>query len=419
MPQIELKNIYKIFGTSPSKVVDLVKSGKTKDEVLADTGHTVGLSDVSLTIEAGEIFVIMGLSGSGKSTLIRHFNRLIDPTDGQILLNGDDILKYGDSDLLDLRRKKMSMVFQKFALLPHRTVLDNVSYGLEIQGVAKQEREKEAHKWIDIVGLKGYDTQFPSQLSGGMQQRVGLARALCTDPEILLMDEAFSALDPLIRSGMQDLLLELQAELDKTIVFITHDLDEALRIGDRIAILKDGMLVQVGRPDEILLKPATKYVEEFVRDVNRARVLTADVLSEPPEWRITTDRIEKAMDQMRGWGADYAYAVKDNEFQGIVTMEALEEASGAEQQTVWDVADDSVTLAPSDNLEQFLPDSMSTDHPLPVVDEEGQLTGFVSRDAVVNALSETQAVEETPEGDASGQPKPPSEKDQTKVNAAE
>ena len=235
---------------------------------------SVGLWDINLEIEKGQIFVIMGLSGSGKSTLVRHLNRLIDPTEGAIYVGGIDVMNLSQMELEEFRRHRMSMVFQRFGLLPHRTVLENVAFGLSIQKVAKAEREEKAREWLRSVGLDGYEDQYPSQLSGGQQQRVGLARALCTDPEILLMDEPFSSLDRLIRSGMQDLLVELQDKLHKTIVFITHDLDEALRLGHQIAILKDGVLSQVGRPEEILRNPADDYVEAFVRDVNRARGLS-------------------------------------------------------------------------------------------------------------------------------------------------
>ena len=235
---------------------------------------SVGLRDINLEIEKGQIFVIMGLSGSGKSTLVRHLNRLIDPTEGAIYVGGIDVMNLSQTELEESRRHRMSMVFQRFGLLPHRTVLENVAFGLSIQKIAKAEREEKAREWLRSVGLDGYEDQYPSQLSGGQQQRVGLARALCTDPEILLMDEPFSSLDRLIRSGMQDLLVELQDKLHKTIVFITHDLDEALRLGHQIAILKDGVLSQVGRPEEILRNPADDYVEAFVRDVNRARGLS-------------------------------------------------------------------------------------------------------------------------------------------------
>ncbi|MBL4741202.1 MAG: betaine/proline/choline family ABC transporter ATP-binding protein, partial [Sneathiella sp.] len=256
-PLIRIEGLYKVFGNNPEKVMPLVKEGKHKDDILAETAHTVGLKDINLNIEAGKIFVIMGLSGSGKSTLIRHLNRLIDPTEGRIIVGGVDVMQLSQKELEDFRKHKMSMVFQRFGLMPHRTVLENVAYGLTVQGVSKKDREAKATEWLKTVGLQGYEKQYPSQLSGGQQQRVGLARALCTDAEILLMDEAFSALDPLIRSEMQDQLIELQETLQKTIVFITHDLDEALRLGDRIAILKDGELIQEGAPEEILLNPAT------------------------------------------------------------------------------------------------------------------------------------------------------------------
>jgi glycine betaine/proline transport system ATP-binding protein len=273
-PLIRVKNLYKVFGSDPQSIMQLVREGRSKDEILAETGHTVGLRDINLEIEKGQIFVIMGLSGSGKSTLVRHFNRLIDPTEGAIYVGGIDVMNLSQTELEKFRRHRMSMVFQRFGLLPHRTVLENIAFGLSIQKVAKVEREEKAREWLRSVGLDGYEDQYPSQLSGGQQQRVGLARALCTDLEILLMDEPFSSLDRLIRSGMQDLLVELQDKLHKTIVFITHDLDEALLLGHQIAILKDGVLSQVGRPEEILRNPADDYVEAFVRDVNRARGLS-------------------------------------------------------------------------------------------------------------------------------------------------
>ncbi len=273
-PLIRVENLYKVFGSDPRSIMQLVREGRSKDEILAETGHTVGLRDINLEIEKGQIFVIMGLSGSGKSTLVRHLNRLIDPTEGAIYVGGIDVMNLSRTELEEFRRHRMSMVFQHFGLLPHRTVLENVAFGLSIQKVAKAEREEKAREWLRSVGLDGYEDQYPSQLSGGQQQRVGLARALCTDPEILLMDEPFSSLDRLIRSGMQDLLVELQDKLHKTIVFITHDLDEALHLGHQIAILNDGVLSQVGRPEEILRNPADDYVEAFVRDVNRARGLS-------------------------------------------------------------------------------------------------------------------------------------------------
>ncbi len=268
-PIIRIKHLSKVFGKQPQKVMPLVRQGIHKDTLLAEHEHALGLRDINLDILPGEIFVIMGLSGSGKSTLIRHFNRLIDPTEGEIWIKGTDITQLKNKALEQFRQQHLSMVFQRFALLPHRTVLDNIAYGLEIQKVDKPKRREKARYWLKQVGLEGYDAQYPNQLSGGQQQRVGLARALCTDADILLMDEAFSALDPLIRAEMQDQLKQLQSRLRKTIVFITHDLDEAVKLGDRIAILKDGILVQQGTPEHILHNPADEYVEAFVQNVRR------------------------------------------------------------------------------------------------------------------------------------------------------
>jgi glycine betaine/proline transport system ATP-binding protein len=262
-------------------MVDLVREGMGKDELLEKHGHVLGLCDINLDIHASSIFVIMGLSGSGKSTLIRHFNRIIEPTAGRIEIDGRNILGYDDNELRELRRRKISMVFQHFALLPHRTVADNVSYGLTVQGVPADESRQRADHWIEVVGLTGYEEYYPAQLSGGMQQRVGLARALATDADILLMDEAFSALDPLIRADMQEMLLELQAQLKKTIIFITHDLEEALKLGDGIAILRDGRLVQQGDAQSIVLQPADVHVEDFVRNINRGRVLQVGSIMAP------------------------------------------------------------------------------------------------------------------------------------------
>ena len=279
--KIKVENVCKIFGNDPKKALEKVRAGMGKADLLAQTGHMLGLNNISLSIRRGETFVIMGLSGSGKSTLIRHFNRLIEPTDGRILVDGQDILALNAADLRQFRRRKVSMVFQRFALLPHKTVLENVMYGLLVDGVAKSEATRRAQEQITLVGLAGFEARYPGQLSGGMQQRVGLARALATDADILLMDEAFSALDPLIRHDMQMQLKEIQARLHKTIVFITHDLDEALLLGDHIAILKDGELRQIGTGPEILLNPADDYVERFVRDVNRARIVNCGSLADP------------------------------------------------------------------------------------------------------------------------------------------
>lgn len=282
-PKIRIRNLYKIFGDTPQKVLPKVLEGMGKDELLDSTNHVLGVDNVSLDIMPKQIQVVMGLSGSGKSTLIRHINRLIDPTAGELTIDGEDVLAMNETQLRDLRRHRMSMVFQKFALLPHRTIRENVGYGLEVQGLGRDDIAKRTQHWIDRVGLSGYEDYFPGQLSGGMQQRVGLARGLATDAEILLMDEAFSALDPLIRYDMQSILLELQDELHKTIVFITHDLDEALRLGDDIAILRDGAMVQQGDAQQIVLKPADDYIREFIKDINRAKVIRLRALAEPLE----------------------------------------------------------------------------------------------------------------------------------------
>ncbi|WP_298492227.1 glycine betaine/L-proline ABC transporter ATP-binding protein [uncultured Maritimibacter sp.] len=279
--KVQIRNLYKIFGKRPQEVLPLVQKGMGKPELLDKHNHVLGIQDVSLDIPEKRIQVIMGLSGSGKSTLIRHINRLIEPTAGEILVDGEDVMKMSEERLRDLRRFKMSMVFQKFGLLPHRKIGENVMYGLQIQGVDEAEAKSRAGTWIERVGLSGYEEHYPGQLSGGMQQRVGLARALATDADILLMDEAFSALDPLIRYDMQSILLDLQEELHKTIIFITHDLDEALRLGENIAILRDGALIQEGDAQEIVLKPADDYIRDFTKDINRAKVIRLYGLADP------------------------------------------------------------------------------------------------------------------------------------------
>ena len=276
---IEIRSLYKIFGPQAARHLADVRAGMGKEELNTRHGHVLGLQDINLTIPAGRITVVMGLSGSGKSTLIRHINRLIDPTAGEILYDGADVARMSPADLLEFRRSKTAMVFQKFALMPHRTVLENVTYGLAIRGVGARERERTARHWLERVGLDGFEERYPNQLSGGMQQRVGLARALANDAEILLMDEAFSALDPLIRTDMQSILLDLQQELHKTIVFITHDLDEALRLGEKIAILRDGRIIQQGTGESIVLRPKDDYIASFVRQVRRGKVITLGTIA--------------------------------------------------------------------------------------------------------------------------------------------
>merc|ERR1711991_1218198 len=330
-----------IFGNNPSSVLPMVKDGATKDEILEQTGHTVGLDNVSLKIEEGETFVCMGLSGSGKSTLIRHLNRLIDPTDGEILIEGTNVMSLNNEQLIDFRRHKMSMVFQRFGLFPHKTVIQNVGYGLEMQGKTEEERNRIAMEKIDAVGLNGFENQYPNQLSGGMQQRVGLARALATNTDIMLMDEAFSALDPLIRSDMQKQLIDLQSELKKTIVFITHDLDESLRLGDHIGILNAGKLVQVGTPVEIIMNPADDYVEKFVKDVNRAKVIKAKIIMIPAA---------------QANGIDKTNLIKVNEDQFI---------------------------------EEFLPQVVCNNSNCEVVDRQGNTKGYITNKELQKSLSKS------------------------------
>ena len=343
MAKIEAKNVYKIFGPEPSKVLPMCQDKVSKEEILENTGHTVGLADVSLSIEEGETFVCMGLSGSGKSTLIRHINRLIDPTSGEISVEGTNVMELDQKNLIEFRRHKMSMVFQRFGLFPHKTVIQNVGYGLEIQGKDLNERNKVAMEKINAVGLNGFEYQYPNQLSGGMQQRVGLARALATNTDIMLMDEAFSALDPLIRSDMQKQLIELQAELKKTILFITHDLDEALRLGDHIGILNHGRLVQIGTPIDIIMKPADDYVAAFVKDVNRAKVIKAKIIMIPR-----------------------------NKFNGGKVSNTIK------------VNEDSF-------LDEFLPQVCLTPATVEVVDKSGNIKGYITDKELSKALTKSQA----------------------------
>jgi glycine betaine/proline transport system ATP-binding protein len=278
---VRMRGLYKIFGARGKDVLHHVQGGMGKEELLALHGHVLGLNNINVDMQAGEITVVMGLSGSGKSTLIRHLNRLIEPTVGEIIVQGEDVMGLSENGLRKARQEKMSMVFQKFALLPHKTILKNAGMPLSVRGHDEATCDKEATKWLDRVGLSGYENHYPAQLSGGMQQRVGIARALTANTDIMLMDEAFSALDPLIRTDMQNLLLELQKELHKTIIFITHDLDEALKLADHLVILKDGAVVQQGEPQGILLNPCDPYIEDFVSDINRARVLRVRSVMSP------------------------------------------------------------------------------------------------------------------------------------------
>ncbi|ADE67892.1 MULTISPECIES: glycine betaine/L-proline ABC transporter ATP-binding protein ProV [Priestia] len=392
--KLKVKNITKVFGKNPSKAIDLLQKGKTKKEILEETGMTIGVNQANFEIKSGEIFVIMGLSGSGKSTLVRMFNRLVEPTSGSLILDGADVVKMNKEELRDMRRKKMSMVFQNFALFPHRTVLDNTEYGLEVQGTPKAEREKKAKEALELVGLKGYENQYPGELSGGMQQRVGLARALANDPDILLMDEAFSALDPLIRKDMQDFLLELQEKMERTIIFITHDLDEALRIGDRIVLMKDGSVVQVGTPEEIMTNPANDYVERFVEDVNVAKVYTAESVMNRAE-SITVDRGPRvALKIMQEAGYSSIYVVdKKKTLLGVVTADDISRAIKQDKLTA-DVLDTDIPTVTTDTLLENLYDKMVISRfPLPVVDENHRLRGIIKKERVIEALAGTDSNE--------------------------
>ncbi|TDO98219.1 quaternary amine ABC transporter ATP-binding protein [Marinomonas balearica] len=383
-PLIEIESLYQIFGSSPESVLPKVKQGMSKSEVLAETGHTVGLRDINLSIRRGEIFVIMGLSGSGKSTLIRHFNRLIDPTAGKIKVEGDDILTHSAKDLIQFRRHKMSMVFQHFGLMPHHCVLDNVGYGLSIKGEKREVWAEKAKEWLETVGLEGYEDQYPSQLSGGQQQRVGLARALCTDAEILLMDEAFSALDPLIRYDMQSQLIELQKKLQKTIVFITHDLDEALRLGDRIAVLKDGEMVQVGTPEDIILNPVDDYVRDFAKDVNRAKALKVSHIMSSKEQQVRDcESVDDLHDTLSTSKA--VIWTKAGMLQGVVTARSIEACQNGSTDSP---IEHTLSVNEGDYLQKVLPLALSSSNSiLPVLNEENQITGCLTHLELANALS--------------------------------
>ncbi|MEK3889795.1 glycine betaine/L-proline ABC transporter ATP-binding protein ProV [Bacillus sp. FSL K6-3431] len=386
--KIEVKNATKIFGKNIKKANQLLKEGKSKNEILKAAGATVGVKNASFDVYEGEIFVIMGLSGSGKSTLVRLLNRLIDPTAGHILLDGADIVQMNKEQLREVRRKKIGMVFQKFALFPHRNILENTEYGLEIQGINKDERQVKAKEALKLVGLAGYENQYPDQLSGGMQQRVGLARALANDPDILLMDEAFSALDPLIRKDMQNELLQLHDEMGKTIIFITHDLDEALRIGDRIALMRDGQIVQIGTPEEILMNPSNDYVEKFVEDVDLSKVLTAGHIMKQAE-TVQLDRGPRvALRLMKHHGISSIYVVdKQNRLIGAVTAQ---DANNAVElgHSLQDVLIQDISTVPSETLLTDLFNLVSTAPiPVAVVNEEKRLQGIIIRGALIGALS--------------------------------
>ncbi len=387
MNKIEVNNLTKIFGSNPQQGLKRLNNGEQKEDILEKTGMTVGVNKASFNVKAGEFFVIMGLSGSGKSTLIRLVNRLIEPTAGEVLIDGVDITKMTKKELIETRRKKLGMVFQQFGLFQHRTVLTNVAYGLEIQGMQKEERQKLAQKAIEDVGLKGYENSYPNELSGGMQQRVGLARALANDSDILLMDEAFSALDPLIRKEMQDELLSLQNKLGKTVLFITHDLDEALKLGDRIAIMKNGEIVQIGTADEILGNPANEYVSNFVKDVDRSKVLMAsNVMKKPNVLMTEKSGALAAVRKMEDAGASSIFVVdKENNFKGLLTIDDAIRAYKSNVPTDEVLIRDIHTIHPETALNDLFGVAVEAKYPLPVV-EDGKLLGIVSRVSILSGL---------------------------------
>nr|WP_243399781.1 glycine betaine/L-proline ABC transporter ATP-binding protein [Arthrobacter glacialis] len=384
---MSVRNVYKVFGKRPAEVIKRLKSGKKRAELTAL--GTAAVIDASFDVKKGEIFVVMGLSGSGKSTLIRTLNGLWAPTQGSVVVGGTDISAISDKELRKVRQEKISMVFQHFALLPHRTVMENAAYALEIQGVAKAERTARAEKVLSMVGLGGWGEKYPSELSGGMQQRVGLARALCAETDILLMDEAFSALDPLIRREMQEQLVVLQAELGKTIVFITHDLNEAMFLGDRIAVMRDGEIVQIGTPDEILTNPANDYVAQFVQDVDRTRVLTAGVVMEPPLAVVTiSGGPRNALRTMRDLQVSAAFVVdRRRKYQGIVRdRDVMAQVEKRATDLAAVVRNGIEPVSPETALNDLFGRAVESPIPLPVVDDDGRLVGALPRVTLLAAL---------------------------------
>lgn len=388
MAKILVENLVKVFGDRPDRALKMLREGYGKDEILKKTKQTVGINDVSFEINEGEIFVLMGLSGSGKSTLLRCINRLIEPTSGRIILDGEDITRVDESVLREIRRKRLGMVFQRFALFPHRTVADNVAFGLEVQGVDREVRLRKARETLELVGLKGWEDRYPGNLSGGMQQRVGLARALVSDPDILLMDEPFSALDPLIRRDMQDELLTLQSQVNKTIIFVTHDLDEALKLGDRIALMKDGVIVQIGTPEEILTRPADEYVRRFVEDVDMTRVLTAEGVMKPAEAVPLKDGPRVALRRMKERGISSLFVLtRDRKLAGIVTADdALAAADRNDEDLSRILITEVPRTSPETSISEIIPVLADSRFPVAVVRDDGKLLGVIVRGSLLAGL---------------------------------
>ncbi len=377
---LEVQGLWKIFGKKANEILHSESRSATKKSLLETTGCVMAVRDVSFTVKEGEFFVIMGLSGSGKSTLIRMLLRLIDATSGTIYIHGEDICQYNKSQLMNFRRHTTGMVFQYFGLFPHRSILDNVAYGLKVQGVSKEERYKRAQEAIETVGLKGWEQYMPGALSGGMQQRVGIARALTIQPEILLMDEPFSGLDPLIRREMQDELIELQDKVQKTIVFVTHDLHEALKMGDRIAIMRDGEIIQIGVPEDVISKPADDYVREFVQDASPAKVFTAGrIMNEPDALVYEWQGLKAALHILSDAKEDYAFMVgRNRQFLGLLTLKRLKsliQMSGISLKEA--LEPDPATTSPEEVLEDLFPIAAEADYPIAVVNEQGRFLGEV------------------------------------------
>lgn len=387
--KIKAENLYKIFDGKGQKEIEMLKNGMSKNDILEKTGATVGINNASFEVEEGEIFVIMGLSGSGKSTLLRTLNRLVEPTAGEIEIDGTNIMDLNKDELREFRKEKFGMVFQNFALFPYRTVLENAEFGLEIQGMGKEKRRKKAMTALKQVGLEGYENQKPDQLSGGMQQRVGLARALAVDTDILLMDEPFSALDPLIKKDMQDKLLDLYEHIDKTIIFITHDLDEALKLGDRIAIMKDGEIVQVGNHEEILTNAENDYVAEFVQDVNRSRVLTAeDIMDKAKAVLYKQDGLRTALHKMRHNELGSIFVLGENrKYRGIVTIEDVVESLNNDKENLDEIIKEVPIAEPDESVNDLFSKIADIDTPLPVLTDDQKLKGIIVKTNVVANLA--------------------------------
>lgn len=391
--KVRVQDLYKIFGPHPQKALKLLAEGKTKEEIFAKTDTTVGVQAASFEIYEGEIFVIMGLSGSGKSTMVRMLNRLIEPTSGAVMIEGDDITQMSNDRLVKLRRKKMSMVFQSFALMPHMNVIQNAAFGLELDGVDRVTRNERALKALEQVGLEAWADSRTDELSGGMQQRVGLARALAVDPAILLMDEAFSALDPLIRAEMQDELLNLQAKAKRTIVFISHDLDEAMRIGDRIAIMEGGKVVQVGTPEEILQNPADDYVRAFFRGVDPTNILTAaDIAADTQVTIVSTEGKSPrvALQRLIKNDRDYGYVIDaERRYLGIVSADSIRDLLDSDSPTKHlreAFLDEANSRLDGESMQDILPDIASCAWPIPIVNESGKYLGVVSKNRFLKTL---------------------------------